>query len=397
MTEFAVMPLADYAAACDAVRALDGGTDAIVSGALATRIAALSAAESGSAAAGKIYGVRWDRSGSTKLTRTDDAADFSEPVPAIGGTGGSCPFDYILPWAGIQKIEDAAAWTMVVIPKFYYRWVDSSDALTLQIASEPVSGFSVSPAHMARGDGAGERDVVYLARYKCAGTAGISISGEVPTATLTRAAFREGAAALGTGYSQQDFAMFWTLRMLFLVEYASWDGQSSIGCGCGDGSAAAETGTTDGMTYHTGTMQESLDAYGQGVQYRWIEDPWGGLLEWVDGCYFDGDHNLFLIPNPADFSDDTGGTEVGALNLYGYVTEWYIPTADGFEWALLPAAVGGSAGSYIPDSCGLFSGPCMTVGGQYKQQSTVAGPFRIYATSVSAAYATIGARLQRLP
>ncbi|MCD7853278.1 MAG: hypothetical protein LUG15_04775, partial [Oscillospiraceae bacterium] len=72
-------------------------------------------------------------------------------------------------------------------------------------------------------------------------------------------------------------------------------------------------------------------------------------------------------------------------------------TADGFEWALLPAAVGGSAGSYIPDSCGLFSGPCMTVGGQYKQQSTVAGPFRIYATSVSAAYATIGARLQRLP
>ncbi|MCD8389612.1 MAG: hypothetical protein LUC21_05540 [Oscillospiraceae bacterium] len=58
MTEFAVMPLADYAAACDAVRALDGGTDAIVSGALATRIAALSAAESGSAVAGKIYGVR---------------------------------------------------------------------------------------------------------------------------------------------------------------------------------------------------------------------------------------------------------------------------------------------------------------------------------------------------
>ena len=192
--------------------------------------------------------------------------------------------------------------------------------------------------------------------------------------------------------------MFWTIRMLYLVEFADWDGQKVIGFNCGNGSNVQTMGTTDSMTYHTGTMQSSRSTYGVGVQYRWIEDPWGNALEWCDGIYFSGS-SVYCIQNPAKFSDSSGGTKIGTRPTSdGYISDWSLPTAAGFEYALYPSAVNGSETTYIADYCYHgSSGVVLCVGGYYGQYRR-RGPFFLdgyYAASYCDT--NIGSRLQELP
>ena len=175
----------------------------------------------------KIYGVVWDKTSKTTLSRTDDAALFADPTPALSGKGGNSPFDNCLPWSGMVK-ETRTGGVMVKIPKFWFKWTAEGGKLKLQIADRKVAGFSVSPAHADRGDGKGERDYVYVGRYKCASDYK-SKSGASPKTNITRASFRSGIHALGDTIWQWDFAMFWTIRMLYLVEFADWDGQKVIG------------------------------------------------------------------------------------------------------------------------------------------------------------------------
>ena len=344
----------------------------------------------------RIYGVVWDKTSKTTLSRTDDAALFADPTPALSGKGGNSPFDNCLPWSGMVK-ETRTGGVMVKIPKFWFKWTAEGGKLKLQIADRKVAGFSVSPAHADRGDEKGERDYVYIGRYKCASDYK-SKTGASPKTSATRATFRSGIHALGSTIWQQDFAMFWTIRMLYLVEYADWDGQKVIGFNCGNGSGTQSMGTTDSMTYHTGTMKSSRSTHGVGVQYRWIEDPWGNTLEWCDGIYF-RDSGVYCIKNPANFSDGSGGTKVGSRPTSdGYISDWSVPTASGFEYALYPSDVNGSETTYIADYCGFdSSGVVLCVGGDYSQFLDH-GTFFLggrYAASYS--YRSIGSRLQELP
>ena len=344
----------------------------------------------------RIYGVVWDKTSKTTLSRTDDAALFADPTPALSGKGGNSPFDNCLPWSGMVK-ETRTGGVMVKIPKFWFKWTAEGGKLKLQIADRKVAGFSVSPAHADRGDGEGERDYVYVGRYKCASDYK-SKSGVSPKTNITRASFRSGIHALGDTIWQWDFAMFWTIRMLYLVEFADWDGQKVIGFNCGNGSNVQTMGTTDSMTYHTGTMQSSRSTYGVGVQYRWIEDPWGNALEWCDGIYFSGS-SVYCIQNPAKFSDSSGGTKIGTRPTSdGYISDWSLPTAAGFEYALYPSAVNGSETTYIADYCGYSSsGVVLYVGGYYGQDRN-RGPFCLSGYyAASSCVADIGSRLQELP
>lgn len=344
----------------------------------------------------RIYGVVWDKTSKTTLSRTDDAALFADPTPALSGKGGNSPFDNCLPWSGMVK-ETRTGGVMVKIPKFWFKWTAEGGKLKLQIADRKAAGFSVSPAHADRGDGKGERDYVYIGRYKCASDYK-SKSGVSPKTNITRDAFRSGIHALGSTIWQQDFAMFWTIRMLYLVEFADWDGQKVIGFNCGNNSGTQAMGTTDSMTYHTGTVQSSRSTYGVGVQYRWIEDPWGNALEWCDGIYFSGS-SVYCIQNPAKFSDSSGGTKIGTRPTSdGYISDWSLPTAAGFEYALYPSAVNGSETTYIADYCDYnSSGVVLCVGGYYIQ-NRYRGPFYLYGNYAASYYsASIGSRLQELP
>lgn len=344
----------------------------------------------------QIYGAEWAGTSDPSWMRTDLAADFAEPSPAVNNGDGSSPFDDIMPWSGMEIVEDATAGTLVSIPKYWYKWTRDGVKMKLQISPEAQDGFHVSPAHADRGDGKGERDVVYVGRYHC-NTSYKSQAGSQPLGSITRATARSSIHNLGSTYWQYDFAMYWTIMMLYLVEYASWDSQSKIGYGGSEGYLKFNSGSTDNMLFHTGTSAPNRTTYGS-VQYRNIEGLWDNVYDWCDGIYFVGS-KIYCIQNPSLFSDTSNGTNVGERALTnGITSQWTDPNISDFEYALFPNLTNGSQNTYITDLCfSLQQGTVLNVGSNY-EMSLDKGAFFLHCGFLSSAVNDgIGCRLMKLP
>lgn len=343
-----------------------------------------------------IYGVEWDwtSSGPTKGTRTDAAAGFSDPNPAVNNGTGSSPFDSLMPWAGMVK-ETRTGGVMVKEPKYWFKWTKTGKKLKLQIADGPVDGFHVDPVNMDKGDGLGELDFSYIGRYHCASGTYKSETNKAQQVSITRSAARTSIHNLGANIWQMDFAQMWYVGMLYLVEFADWNGQKTIGYGCSAAGSKENNGKTDAMQYHTGTTAANRTTYGY-TQYRNIEGWWDNVYDWMDGCYYNS-NGLNVILNPSKFSDNANGTLIGSMPSSGYPNDMAVPTQSGFEWALRPATTGGSDSTYVPDYWD-FGGsyPCLYHGGSYSQSQN-RGPFYVYCYSTSGAGTGIGCRLQERP
>ena len=341
-----------------------------------------------------IYGASWDGTSTTKWTRTDDSAGFVDPVPYVQGVSSyGSPFDNLQPWAGMAKSERTGG-TMVAIPKFWYELKQNGNGMTIRIATGPIEGFSVSPAHMDRGDGKGERDVVYIGRYHCGTSSNKSTSGQRPKANITRSSARSTIHGLGANIWQMDFLMRFTIWLLYIVEFADWNSQAKIGYGCGNNSSTENMGYTDSMPYHTGTTKNSRTTYGCGTQYRNIEGLWDNVLDWMDGCYYNGS-GLNVIKNPNQFSDSANGVNVGTLTS-GYPSKFTVRSQAGFP-LFAPSASSGSDSTYSCDNWYFGSSyPCLCVGGYYGQ-NTNCGLFCVVFNNASNSNANIGCRLQELP
>ena len=339
-----------------------------------------------------IYGASWDGTSTTKWSRTDEAADFTDPVPYVAGAKSyGSPFDDRLPWSGMV-VSERTGGTMVAIPKFWYKLEQNGAGMTIKIADRAVEGYSVSPAHMDRGDGHGERDVVYIGRYHCNGTYKSGTGS--PRANMTRSSARSGIHNLGSTIWQCDFAMRFTLWLLYIVEFCDWNSQAKIGYGCGNNSSPQPMGYTDSMPYHTGTTQSSRTTYGCGTQYRNIEGLWDNVLDWCDGCYNNG-NGLNIILNPSEFSDSSNGTAVGVPSN-GWPSAFRVKTNGGFP-VFIPTSASGSDTTYSCDNWYFSSSyPCLCVGDYYSRSSGY-GLFCVYYDSASSYGGNIGCRLQELP
>ncbi len=352
---------------------------------------------------GHVYGVSWDGSSTTKWTRTDDAVGFTDPVPYVAGASAyGSPFDKLAPWNGMVKSERTGG-TMVAIPKFWYRLTQNGNGMSIQIADKKRPGFSVSPAHMNRGDGKGERAVVYVGRYHCCGADYKSTSGQKPKDYITRSEARSAISAIGSNIWQYDFLMLFTIWLLYLVEFADWNSQAVIGAGCGNGrdSGTGNMGYTDSMPYHTGTTLSSRDTYGFGTQYRNIEGLWDNVWDWCDGCYSDNS-GFNLIKNPGSFSDSGGGVSVGIpyhFATFTFPTKFTVAAADGVTVFYPTESTIGVKDGGTTYSCDVFKygpeDPCLCSGGNY-----TLGKGNGLFCSVSIIDGTsdqTGARLQELP
>jgi len=348
-----------------------------------------------------IYGVYWDGTENPQWTRIGKSALLAEPVSQYsdgngGWIGGSSPFDNIMPWSGMQIVEDAEAGTLVSIPKFYYKWTRDGDSMQLEISEKPANGFLTSPAHADRGDGVGERDVVYVSRYHCADTNYKSVTGVQPKVSVSRKNFRQNIHALGTDVWQYDFAMYWTIAMLYLVEFADWNSQNRIGNG-GYDSTHKNSGYTDTMPYHTGTIADARTTPAP-IQYRHIEGLWSGPGTFCDGIYFNGT-SVYGINKPSDFSDTANGTLIGTRpTSNGGTRSFNNPTATGYEYALYPSTIGTfQYDKYTCDECSNNSnGVSLFVG----NSGTTVEYGLFYLSSVlreTEAYFSIGSRLMKLP
>lgn len=360
-----------------------------------------------------IYGAEWDGSSSPIWSRTDDAQNFTNPNPYYVGMSGdaSSPFDNIKPWKDIKIVEDNDAGTLVEIPKFYYKWTKEGAKLKLQISPAQQDGFYTSPAHADRGDGQGERDKVYVGRYFCDASTYKSISARTPAVSTTKANFRTNIHNLGSDIWQWDYAMYMTIAMLYLVEFAHWDSQRKIGYGgLASGQNIQDTGATDTMPYHTGTRMASRSYYGD-IQYRNIEGLWSNCSSILDGVYFyesgypDYDKKgMYIIKDPSKFHNGpTGdGTKVGvrSINGGGILSELTPSVVDGYEYALIPTetvAYNANVDTYCCDTySGQNAGTMLFIGGNGENNQI--GLFNLRGDSAAtASYNKVSSRLMKLP
>lgn len=371
-----------------------------------------------------IYGVEWDGTATSALTRTDAAANFVDPVPSMsdgngGFTAGSSPFDDIYPWSDIERTDEynQAVGTLVKIPKFYYKWTRNGDAMKLQISRGEFEGSHVSPAHQKRPNGYNETDFVYVGAYHSIDSNCKSLAAGSPIVNLMFGYSMSNTAqtkahALGSDVWMCDFTMYWTIAMLYLVEFADWNCRTKIGKGT---ISKSIQNTLAGMTYHTGTSATTRSATSH-TRYRWIEDLWGNVADWVNGVGIFADsqtidgvlHYAVKASNlPAVHDLKTVGwvPDQSNQNVWSSITNWTTPEEEGYEYALfplLPAYLGSSAAvtDYDTYCCasadtkiGTSQGMYITVGGDGAGSSLLS--FWNYRTS--SGQSNIGMRVMKLP
>lgn len=361
-----------------------------------------------------VFGVCWNYSNqSTALSRLTPENDpnghttmavSEEPVAGVGSTMGSSPFDNYLPWSGMEEyniINGEATYkrgddgfsrsaydTMVYIPEFWYLVIDdaANRKRYFYVSGTEKAGFEKHP-------GSGR----YVGRYNT-GDGYVSKTGLEPLVSITRAQARTGSTGKGAGWYLYDFASWQAWVLLYLVEYADWDSQTTVGRGyVDDNSAAINSGGTDAMSYHTGRASGTDGK--TAVQYRHIENPWGNVYDWVDGANFT-DRVAWICTDPTKFADDTrtGYTNSGVTlpPVNNYISG--LGFSQSLSWALIPNASAGSETTYIPDRVYSNTGwRVFAVGGAWAY-GFVAGALLFTASHVSSyADAGFGARLLKIP
>ena len=367
-----------------------------------------------------VFGVSWDSSQpSTALTRLTKANDpnklvtvdiTTEPVPAVGTGSGSSPFDKYMPWMEMEEYNIEAETGMrtkkgnsnftrtqptkpvlVKIPEFYYKVEKSGTIFRYYVADGPVDEFHLHP-----GSGC------YVARYEAIGSNNSSLgsflgsysSTHAPSTRQTRDTYRTRARNMASGFQLYDFAAWCAVGLLYLVEFADWDSQKKMGQGIVNDADSHKTGETDSMVYHTGRAAGTDGK--TAVQYRGIENPWGNVLEFVDGINFKN-YAPYICTDPTKYADDiTTNYTITGVSLGGNGWTKGLGLSTNFPWAYLPNEVGGSGSTFIPDYVThLSQGWQVLVVGGYYSDGSYAGLFRFGSNYTSLeSNSTIGARLQ---
>lgn len=349
-----------------------------------------------------VFGVCWDTSNSsTALTRLTPSTDpyglvtrsvTTEPKPAAGSGSGSSPFDSYAPWNGMKECNlnasgTVTAWkgdsaftrrsdyAMVFIPTFYVAAKRNGAKQYFYVSDKPKTGMTKHP-------GSGK----YIGRYTSNGEYGGGSTGSTPRVNISRAGFRDLVksgitnGAFNSKFHLYDFATYCAIIFLYVVEFADWNCQSKIGLGMTDGNNRAPlySGQTDTMTYHTG-INSNMDGR-TAVQYRWIENLWGNVLQWVDGFNANGT-TAYYCTDPSKYADDTatGYTNIGTLPASGWIKDLTV-TDNGL---LIPKNTGGSETTYIPDHMWSSSGWRVLCVGGYWGSGSDAGLLCFFASNAS--------------
>ena len=354
-----------------------------------------------------VFGVCWDTSNSsTALTRLTPSTDpyglvtrsvTTEPVPAVGTGSGSSPFDSYAPWSGMKECNlDASgtvtAWkgdssfartnnyTMVFVPEFYVAAKRNGTKQYFYVSDKPKTGMTKHP-------GSGK----YVGRYHM-NSNGYSATGYSTYVNMTRATARNKAKSVGSKFHLYDFATYCAIIFLYIVEFADWNCQNKIAYGRAYGQSSAVTsGKTDTMVYHTGTAGSGISDGAAAMQYRWIENLWGNVLQWVDGFNANGT-TAYACTDPSKYADDTltGYTNIGTLPDSGWIEDLTV-TDNGL---LIPKTNGGSETTYIPDYMWSSSGWCVLyVGGSWSSGASAGLLYFSAGSASSSSFSSVSARL----
>ncbi|MBP3851383.1 MAG: hypothetical protein J6D36_02455, partial [Erysipelotrichaceae bacterium] len=191
----------------------------------------------------------------------------------------------------------------------------------------------------------------------------------------------------GTHWYMLDLAAWSALQMLYIVEFANFYSQDTLGKGWNTGAVGAMGGTT-GSAYHT------IKTTGAHNQYRWIEDPFSNVSTWIDG-FVASSRTVYAAASNTGYAGGTTDLENTGITLPSSNFATGLGYSEQAAWAFIPdAASNGSASTYLTDRVYSYSGTCVAcVGGSYSDYDYY-GLFYLYASyNASDTDAYIGSRL----
>ena len=303
---------------------------------------------------------------------------------------------------GTADLSGAAGQVMVEIPAHYRRFETEGTKQRCYLSEYALPGFELVPkcyvsAYEATVDRTNSKlaSVVNLTAQYRGGSNNSSRDEQdntdlgKPATSISLTNFRTYARNRGASgehkWNCYTYDVHKTLTWLFMVEYNNRNSQDTYHAdldangyhygGLGDGvttlsggdwntfngyNPVIPCGTTNSLGNKTGVVTYNLPAsYGSGSvsvsvpSYRGVENPWGHIWKWTDGCLFSIDADTvskaYTCPNPGDYSSSLDTTK------YVYKTdvartEGYVKTIGfGEEGDIFPTAVGGSSSTYFCD------------------------------------------------
>lgn len=246
------------------------------------------------------------------------------------------------------------------------------------------------------------KDVFYLGAYKgCVVSSKLrSLSGKTITANQTIGTFRTQAQANGTGYEQSGFYQLIFRQCMYLLKYKNLNSQATVGYGyvLSSHRAAIATGGTEAWGMDCELIKATNPSYmtdqNHHVKCFGLEDFWGNIWEWIDGCVTNSTRNI--LTGNDNFNDaGTGYVDNGqgaTSNIRNYMSKPQGTTKTGF----LAKEVNGSDSTYFCDSADLYASCVAHFGGHWYNAAT-AGAFQLVVyNAASDSRAAIAARLMYL-
>ena len=234
-----------------------------------------------------------------------------------------------------------------------------------------------------------------------------SVSGKYPLVGVTRATCRVIAANRGVGWRVNDYWLDELIKLLFIVEYGTFNTQAKLGDGNSAASyAAASSGTQTDSPHSVAGKSNSLGNASTNtttgassatrdtafMSYRGIENWYGNCWQFVDGVNFNAGQT-YVSNTRSNFADDTatGYDILGAPNV---ATSGWQTNVQQLPFSFLPSAVGGSSSTYLGDYYYYAAGWRVAFLGGSADFGAYAGAFCLYAAADSAnRNRGIGARL----
>ena len=288
---------------------------------------------------------------------------------------------------------------MIAFPRRGLTISTSGSTLTISMTDDPDN---VDFEYNAHTRGSTAKDVFYLGAYKgyVASSKLRSLSGKTPTASQTIGTFRTQAQANGSGYEQSGFYQLIFRQCMYLLKYKNLNSQVAVGYGyvLSSHNAAIATGGTEAWGMDCELIKATNPSYmtdqNHHVKCFGLEDFWGNIWEWIDGCVTNSTRNI--LTGNDNFNDSGSGyTDNGqgaTADIGNYMSKPQGKTKTGF----LAKEVNGSESTYFCDSAYLYAS-CVAVFGGHWNDAAGAGAFQLN-VNAAASYSNAGvaARLMYL-
>lgn len=361
------------------------------------------------------YGIEFDTTISTPTCTRIGDSDLHKSLPIQSRMRG-CLLDdngnvveYLNPtsWLGHDRTGSRGQ-VMVEIPSHYERFVTDGTKRRVMLSEYPIPGFQFIPTmYVSAYEASLQRSTNKLcsvvndsADYR-GGANNAAWDGTYrsllgrPATKITRGDFRKYArnrnAAATAEWNCYTYDVHKTLFWLFVVEYATLNSQASYNSeptsegyrqgGLGAGVTTWDWGNwttfngqypfvpcghTDSLGNRTGVVSytaknddESISKTFDVPRYRGVENPFGHIWKWTDGCNIQvsasqenggtGLSKAFICHNPANFQDSNYAnySHVGNIDrVGGYIKEVLF----GVGGEILSKLAGGGSTTYFCDN-----------------------------------------------